>query len=175
MTEQERERMSEQISARFLELDLGAVAYLHTFLPIKDKKEVDTWYIIREIKARFPQIRIVVPKADFETGLLQHYKLHEQVELVSGAWGIPEPLSGDTVQPEQLDMVLVPLLAYDTQGCRVGYGKGFYDRFLTGCRPDVNITGLSFFEPVEQIADPGEHDIRLHRCITPNRIIMFNV
>ena len=68
-------------------------------------------------------------------------------------------------------MVLVPLLAFDTKGYRVGYGKGFYDRFLS--KIDVKKVGISLFEAVECIADVHEDDIRLDLCITPKQIYSF--
>lgn len=70
-------------------------------------------------------------------------------------------------------MVLIPLLAFDKKGYRVGYGKGFYDRFLADCRPDVVKVGLSVFEPIDEIADLNEFDIKMDFCITPNRVWQF--
>ena len=70
-------------------------------------------------------------------------------------------------------MVLVPLLGFDERGHRVGYGKGFYDRFLAECNPKIQKIGLSLFEPVAQIDDTSDFDIPLDACITPNRIWYF--
>lgn len=70
-------------------------------------------------------------------------------------------------------MVLIPLLAFDKNGYRVGYGKGFYDRFLAECRPDVVKVGLSVFEPIDEITDLNEFDIKMDFCITPNRVWQF--
>mgnify|MGYP003575184065 FL=1 len=88
-------------------------------------------------------------------------------------WGITEPVSGVEVLPEQLDIVLIPLLVYDKKGNRVGYGKGFYDRFLSECRSDAMKVGLSFFEPVDLISDANELDIPLDACISPKGIFTF--
>jgi len=63
-------------------------------------------------------------------------------------------------------VVIVPLLICDLNGYRLGYGKGFYDRFLSECRADVLKIGLNYFEPIAQI--PGEDtDIPLDFLITP--------
>ena len=69
--------------------------------------------------------------------------------------------------------MLLPLLAFDSKGNRVGYGKGFYDLFLSKCKPDVVKIGLSFFDTEEIIEDVFLEDIRLDYCITPDTIVKF--
>ena len=70
------------------------------------------------------------------------------------------------------DVMLVPLLAYDNQKNRLGYGKGFYDRFLEKCHSKTIFIGLSLFEPEESI--PIEKtDVPLNFCITPKNIYTF--
>ena len=70
-------------------------------------------------------------------------------------------------------MVILPLLAFDQQGYRVGYGKGFYDKFLSGCREDCLKVGFSYFEPIETIDDCNEFDVPLDLCITPQNVYVF--
>ncbi len=72
-----------------------------------------------------------------------------------------------------IDWVLVPLLAFDRRGHRVGYGKGFYDRFLAGCRSDARKIGLSLFAPVVAIDDIGSQDVALDAVVTPDRVWTF--
>jgi 5-formyltetrahydrofolate cyclo-ligase len=67
----------------------------------------------------------------------------------------------------------VPLLAYDKHGNRVGYGKGFYDNFLSKCKPETIKIGLSFFPPEDKIDDVSENDVNLDFCVTPEGIISF--
>ena len=69
--------------------------------------------------------------------------------------------------------MFVPLLAYDKLGNRVGYGKVFYDQFLSECSPETLKIGLSFFEPEEQINDVFENDIQLDYCVSPHTIFKF--
>ena len=80
-------------------------------------------------------------------------------DLQENAWGIPEPVDAEEVEVSEIDAVLAPLLVVDKQGNRVGYGKGFYDRFFAACRPDVKRLGLSYFEPVENITDVHGLDV----------------
>jgi len=72
-----------------------------------------------------------------------------------------------------IDAVLIPLLAFDNQGFRVGYGGGFYDRFLPACRPEALKVGLSFFDPVDVIEDKDQYDIPMDYCVTPTEIIRW--
>jgi len=77
------------------------------------------------------------------------------------------------VSESEIDLIFVPLLAFDETGNRVGYGKGFYDKFLTKCRPDAIKVGLSYFEAIDRISDSEQFDIPLNYCITPQRIYEF--
>ncbi|HYH56660.1 MAG TPA: 5-formyltetrahydrofolate cyclo-ligase, partial [Anseongella sp.] len=146
LTAKELSRLNEAVLKHFCRLDFDEVRYLHIYLPIKAKKEVDTMLLIAWLKENHPEIRIVVPKSDFTASSMQHYALSE-VEFKVSRFGIPEPVSGEEVAIKSIDMAVVPLLAVDKRGHRVGYGRGFYDRFLIECRPDVKTIGVSFFEP----------------------------
>ena len=68
----------------------------------------------------------------------------------------------------------MPLLAFDKQGHRVGYGKGFYDVFLNKCKPETIKIGLSFYEAEDAIDDVFENDVKLDYCITPKTIYTFS-
>ena len=89
------------------------------------------------------------------------------------ALNIFEPDSNDIIIPGEIDLVFVPLLAFDTNGFRVGYGKGFYDRWLAECKSSCIKVGFGYFEPIESIDDRNEFDVPLNFCITPYRIYEF--
>jgi 5-formyltetrahydrofolate cyclo-ligase len=154
---------------------LDGVRVLHTFLPIRRQDEVDTWVLIHKIWRSYPQIRVVIPKVDEGTVGMTHYELRPDTPLTTNRWGGQEPLqdSGLRIQDSEIDLIVVPLLAYDTRGYRVGYGKGYYDRFLAHCRPDVRKVGVSFFRPVARILDVDAHDIPLDVCVTPEGVLSF--
>ena len=103
---------------------------------------------------------------------LTHFLLTDSTALQLNAYGIPEPIEGIEVAVEKLDVVFVPLLAFDHHGNRVGYGQGFYDRFLKQCRPDAIKIGLSFFDPLDSI-ETNENDVRLDMVVTPNQVYNF--
>lgn len=157
----------------FSNIDLSFINVLHTFLPITEKKEVDTWLIIDRIRREFPNVRISIPKVNPQTGMFDSFYFEGLHQLAPNEWGIQEPKQGIPTEAGKIDLVLIPLLAYDKKGHRVGYGKGFYDKFLTTCRPDCKKIGLSLFEAEEKIDNVNDFDIRMNECITPGGIISF--
>jgi 5-formyltetrahydrofolate cyclo-ligase len=94
--------------------------------------------------------------------------------LIENAWGIREPAGDEPIDAAEIDMVLVPLLCFDKRSHRVGYGKGYYDRFLSKCRPDCLKIGLSFFPPVEAILRIGSRDIALDHFVLPDSTYTIN-
>ncbi|MFY0255775.1 5-formyltetrahydrofolate cyclo-ligase [Chitinophaga sp. 30R24] len=155
------------------QLDYQGVQLAHTFLPITEKKEADTWPLVKWLREQYPAMQWTISQSDMKTGDMRHYLWKTNTILVRNKFGIPEPVSGDLVQPAEIDLVFVPLLAFDEQGQRVGYGKGMYDRFLQQCRPGVRTIGLSLLGPVPRIEDAGPWDVRLQTVVTPDRIYQF--
>jgi 5-formyltetrahydrofolate cyclo-ligase len=154
----------------FASFDLTLAKYLHLFLPIEKFNEVDTRLILEKVWKEYPRAQTVVPRVDFETGEMLNLKHRHDTELSKNVWDIDEPTHDEFVDTQSIDMVLVPGLCFDRQLHRVGYGKGFYDRFLKTCRADCLKIGLSYFEPVEKI-DVHEGDVELDFVITPERVI----
>ena len=166
--EAEFRQLNQQLCSNFFQnIDLSPVQVLHTFLPIEKNREVNTWLIIDRIMEDHSQIRISIPKINNQTAALEHYYFEGKDQLKNNTWGIPEPVKGLPTPAEKIDAVLVPLLAFDKRGNRLGYGRGFYDRFLAECRPDCLKIGLSFFEMEERIEGIDEKDIPLDVVITP--------
>ncbi|WP_142686880.1 5-formyltetrahydrofolate cyclo-ligase [Chitinophaga polysaccharea] len=165
--------LNERLLANVRRLDFSAARNAHIFLPISEKKEADTWPLVKWGRSQWPDMEWVISRSDMKTGDMVHYLWKTNTVLVKNKFGIPEPVHGDVVPPEIIDLVFVPLLAFDRQGQRVGYGKGMYDRFLKQCRPDVRTIGLSLFEPVPQIEDVDPWDVPLHTVVTPDHIYQF--
>jgi 5-formyltetrahydrofolate cyclo-ligase len=169
----ESAQLSFQIYQQFFtNIDLSFIKVVHTFLPIVSKHEPDTWLIIDRLRREFPHIQISVPKTNAVDNTLTNFYLEGLHQLITTPWGIQEPLQGIATETEKIDLVLVPLLAFDRRGHRVGYGKGFYDRFLKRCRPDCKKVGLSFFEAEEEF-EHDSFDVPLDVCITPLGITTF--
>ncbi len=149
-----------------------AFKVLHTFLPQDNRKEIDTRKLIATLRISSPDSIITVPYVIPGSRQMRHYVLSDETLFIKNQWGIPEPdpYQALEISPESVDVVVVPLLAFDKLGYRVGYGAGYYDRFLAECRPDVIKIGLSFFDPVDQIEDIDQYDIAMSYCVTPERV-----
>ena len=166
--------LSEKLSAFFFSnVDLSSVNTIHLFLPILSKNEPDTWLIIRKLKNEFPHVRISIPRV--ENDHLANFYFESDSQLKKNKWGIQEPAFGVSTPTEKIDLVIVPLLAFDKKGSRLGYGKGFYDKFLSTCRSNCKKIGLSFFEPYLELIPVDQHDLPLDAVITPSQVFEFKV
>jgi len=175
LSAQEYQHLNEQLSETFVQrIDLSGVNLLHTFLPLTHNNEPDTWQIISHIRHYLPHIQIAVPRISVDGQELEAVGLELNARLQPNRWGIPEPVGGLLIDPLKIDVVVVPLLAFDREGNRVGYGKGFYDKFLPKCRPDCSRIGISFYEPVDRITDTDAYDQKLTGAVTPQKLFVFD-
>ncbi|KQN34481.1 5-formyltetrahydrofolate cyclo-ligase [Pedobacter sp. Leaf41] len=170
ISDMEYESLNIGLLNQFIKLDLREVKTLHIFLPIIEKREPNTFLIVEWLAEKHPEIKIIVPKADFENALMTNHEYLGVDDLQKNLYNILEPQKG-IVHNGEIDMVLIPLLAFDRWGYRVGYGKGFYDRFLQNI--NAQKIGLSLLSAIDKIDDVNEHDIALDFCITPTETIKF--
>lgn len=175
LSDAERRRKSVEIAARFFAgFDLSRIDFLHCFLPIEKFKEIDTKLIFERVWTDFPRVETLVPRVNFETGEMENLKFTPATKLAQNRWKIPEPAHDELIETEKIDLVLVPLLCFDRQGHRVGYGKGFYDKFLKNCRAGCLKIGLSYFSPVSaEIEDAHDADVKLDFCVAPESVRRF--
>jgi len=172
LTASEKNELSHKISDLFFQsVDLSEIQILHIYLPIESKHEPDTWLIMERIQREFPHIRLVIPRVNGEG--MENIFFEGLHQLEKTRWGMLEPKQGEHADPQKIDLVMVPLLAIDRQGHRIGYGKGYYDRFLKLCRPDCLKIGVSFFDPEPGIDEKSDHDVLLNACITPKEYFIF--
>ena len=164
----EIEDKSLKIANQLLQLDIWNHEFYHLFLSITSKKEINTEYILQIIFGK--DANVVIPKMKGEQ--LEHFLLTDSTQLNLNQWSIPEPTNGIKINANQIDVVFIPLMAYDKKGNRIGYGKGYYDRFLSECKPEAFKIGLSFFEPEDSI-ESSNHDIALDYCVTPEHLFDF--
>ena len=173
ITPAEKNKQDDLLLIQFQKMDLPFLGAVLSFYPIEEKREVNTFILTDYLRFKNPGLTVAYPKTDFATHTIQAVVCGDETEFKKNTYYIPEPVSDDIVLPAELDAVLVPLLLCDRYGNRVGYGKGFYDRFLQQCRADCLKIGLSYFEPVDGIEDANEFDVPLTVCITPLRTYVF--
>jgi len=171
ISEQEVETWSIEIANQIIKLPIWNYSYFHVFLSIVENKEVNTEFVFAILQGK--NKISCVSKSNFETNQMTHYLLTEQTIIKKNSYNIPEPISGKEVESSEIEVVFIPLLAFDKQGNRVGYGKGFYDIFLSNCKPNVLKIGLSYFDPEDVIEGINSQDIPMDYCITPKNIYCF--
>ena len=145
---------------------------IHVFLPILSKNEVNTNSLIQHLFHE-TNCTVIASKSNFTTLEMKHFIIDEDTSIENDKYGIPTPVNAIPISEKEIDWIIVPLLCFDERGYRVGYGKGFYDRFISKCRPDVNTIGLSIHEPIKEISDINEYDIALDHCVTPKKVYHF--
>jgi len=171
LSDTERGEKSRRIADYYFEnFGLTKIGFLHVFLPIEKNGEIDTFSLVNRLWRNSPATVTVASRVDFETMTLENLRFDAAAKYTVNRWHIPEPIGNKTIEIKRIDAVLIPLLCFDTCGFRVGYGKGFYDKFLSACRKDCLKIGLSYFTPVAEISDAQSFDVKLDFCITPEEI-----
>ena len=171
LSEKEIEDKSLAIANQLIQMQIWDKLYYHLFLTIAEQKEIDTEFILQVLAGKDKEI--VISKCEFSTLGMIHYLLTDNTKIKKNSYNVPEPIDGIEVPDAKIDVVFVPLLAYDKAGNRVGYGKGFYDNFLSKCKPETIKIGLSFFPPEEIINGISENDVKLDYCVTPEMVLQF--
>lgn len=176
LSDEDLQLRSKQVCRQFFSsIPLEKVHTLHSYMPINSQRELDPMLILARLRLEYQHIRLVVSRTLWQQRQMEHVYLDKEVQLQQNKWGIPEPVGGESCPAHMIDAVLVPLLAFDRQGHRLGYGAGFYDRFLASCAPHALSIGLSLFPPLEEPM-PGifPTDIALTHCLTPEEVFVFS-
>jgi 5-formyltetrahydrofolate cyclo-ligase len=164
----EREAMSRNICRRFTRLTVvQGCASVMIFLSFGS--EINTDYIIEWSWKQ--KKRVLVPLCKPETREMDIFPIASFADLEPGYFGIREPKRGLRlpVAKEVIDLVVVPAVAFDRRGYRVGYGGGYYDRFLIGM--DVPTIGLAFDCQIITAAPVDEYDQAVQGIVTEKEYI----
>ncbi len=150
---------------QFQKLDWANVSSVANFYPLENHNEPNSLLFTRYLKWLIPGIQMVYPVVDATTATISFYKETEEIRFNN--WGIAEPISTEKLEPHSIDAVIVPLIGFDLKGHRIGYGKGFYDKYFENYPKHRPRIGVSYFEPISNIEDTHEFDVPLTHCITP--------
>ena len=173
LSEKDKMRLNDLLLIQFQKISFPDVNVLLTYCPMENAAEPNTFLFSDFLAFRLPALQTAYPRMINSTFDMDAILVNDETEFVNNDYGIEEPLQGEKISPEEIDLVFIPMLAFDEQGYRVGYGKGYYDRYLAQCRSDVLKIGFSFFEAEPRIDDINEFDVPLNYCITPMRIYEF--
>lgn len=160
---------SNAIFENCLKLDIWDAKFCHVFKSIEKFNEIDTSRLISLLFER--NKRVVVPVSNFSSNTMIHVEIIPETTFINNRYGIPEPEIKNVINEDMIDVVFVPLLCVDYAGNRVGYGKGFYDKFLKNCRPNTQFIGLSLFDVLPFLIEKNDTDIALYQTVTPTEII----
>lgn len=173
LSSKERLKLDDLLLLQFQQFNYADVRTILTYWPLSKQAEPNTHLFSGYLRHIVHGLKIAYPVSDPHQFAIQALQIDEDTVYHTNEWGITEPKTGTVIDATSIDLVLVPMLTCDKDGYRVGYGKGFYDRYLTQCRKDVVKMGLSYFEPVEHITDRDQFDVPLSFCITPHHIYEF--
>ncbi len=170
----EKDKLEDLMLIRFQEAGWQVPDTVMTYIPFSQENEYDPELVIRYCRFQHPGLRLCCPLLLNQGNRMDAVSWDEDTVFARNSFGIPEPVNSERVDGGEIGMVLVPLLAYDLHGYRVGFGKGYYDRFLAEQCPQATRIGFSFFEPVDSVDDVESYDMPLDFCVTPVKLYSFN-
>ncbi|MBF0597773.1 5-formyltetrahydrofolate cyclo-ligase [Faecalibacter rhinopitheci] len=162
-------KMSNQIFEKIKQFNFSEDQTFHIFLPIDKNNEIITYPIIQWLQENGKTI--VLPLV-IENDMI-NCKVEPGFTTRLSPLQIPEPTDYMEITSDKIDVVFVPMFVTDRQGNRVGYGGGYYDKFLARCRPETKKIGLTYFRPIDSIDDAYKGDIALDYLITPEEMVSF--
>jgi len=165
LTQSECIKLDDLLLIQLQKMDWSDVFCIGSFYPMDAHNEPNTLLFTRYLKAVIPNLSIAYPRIEASGNNMEFYEETESV--IENKWGIQEPAPLNKVLPEQMDIILVPMLVFDKDGHRVGFGKGYYDRYFSKYDYVNPRVGISYFEPIPKIEDTDQFDVPLSHCITP--------
>lgn len=171
--EEDLQQQTALMAFNFKKLTFPPVNYLLSYSPLQSRREFDVSVCEDQLKQKNPSLQTAWPRIEEQSHDMEACLVQRGGYFVKNRYNILEPISTHIIEPELLDVIFLPLVAFDERGYRIGYGKGYYDRYLARCRVDIIRVGFCFFEAVRGIEDINQYDVPLDFCITPYRIYEF--
>lgn len=165
-----RQLLSVKISDNFFATEWSKANKFFVFMGSEQFMEPDTWPIIKGLWTQNKEVCIphLLGKS------MEAANFTPSTALTTDRYGLLSPKNPKPIDPTTLDVVLLPLLISDKNGNRVGYGGGYYDRFLQPLPQSIFRIGLNFFSPIDEIQDAVFHDVPIHALISPDGIFVSN-
>ncbi|HJS54909.1 MAG TPA: 5-formyltetrahydrofolate cyclo-ligase [Chitinophagaceae bacterium] len=169
----ERAKLDDLLLIQLQTIQLPFITFLLSYWPIEENHEPGTHLFTDYLEFKNPELIICYPKSNFPDHIMQAVQTNDDTRFRKNQYNLYEPEDGIVVNPAGIDMIFVPLLSFDKKGFRIGYGKGFYDRYLSQCRSECLKIGFSYFGPLDSIDDTNEFDVPLNLCVTPTAVYVF--
>lgn len=169
----EKVRLDDLMLIQLQTVELPFITFLLSYWPIDKMNEPNTHLFSDYIEFQNPELITCYPMTNFKDGTIKAIQTNDDTRFRKNEYSVYEPDGGTSVNNAGIDMVFVPLVCFDKKGYRVGYGKGFYDKYLCNCRKDCMKIGFSYFEPLDKIDDTNEFDVPLNLCVTPTTVYVF--
>ncbi len=159
----------------------GSVAERLLALPEFREARIVATYVAKADEVQTSQIvavslaggkKLIVPRADPASGALSFSAIGSMAELSPGHFGVLEPKAGSEVPLDEADVVVVPVVAWDEQGHRLGYGRGFFDRALS-TNPVPLRVGLALEAQKEPTLPQSPDDVPMDIVVTEARVLRF--
>jgi len=166
-------KLDDLLLIQFQQMYFPDALTLLTYWPASNHAEPNTHLFSGYLRHTIPGLQIAYPVIDTATNTFNAVLVDEDTVYATNSLGITEPKQGTIIEPAGIDVVFTPLLVCDAKGYRVGFGKGFYDRYLAACREDVVKVGFNYFAPVDKIDDTQSFDVPLDYCLTMDNIYEF--
>ncbi|WKV12912.1 5-formyltetrahydrofolate cyclo-ligase [Marivirga harenae] len=171
LSQAEYERRNELLYHRLIKfLEDNHFNSIHTFIPIKKNKEPDVFPFVQYLWSEKPEVDVITGVSDLQNPIMHHVKITQSTTFLENKWGIPEPKDGESYLIDKIECVLVPMVVGSKGGHRIGYGKGYYDRFLEKCSPNTLFIGIALGPLLDGDLYKDQFDIGMHRMITPFEI-----
>jgi 5-formyltetrahydrofolate cyclo-ligase len=166
-------KLDDLMLIQFQQLNFSNIRSVLSYWPIAANNEPNSHLFSGYLRHHIYNIQLAYPVSNFKNTQMEAVAIDENTVYKKSPQQITEPTTGIVLDPKSLDLILVPLIICDYKGYRVGYGKGFYDQYLTRCKTTVCTVGFSYFKPVTSIEDVNAFDVPLSYCITPNEVFEF--
>ncbi|WP_375579340.1 5-formyltetrahydrofolate cyclo-ligase [Marivirga tractuosa] len=175
LSQTEYERRNQLLCNRLIDFfGVNQFKSIHTFIPIKNNKEPDTFPFIQYLWSEKPEIDVITAISDLYSPIMSHVEIKENTTFLENKWGIPEPQDGKAYSIDEIECVLVPMVIGSKNGHRIGYGKGYYDRFLENCNSRTLFVGVTLGPLIEGDLFIDQFDIPMHWMVTPFEEIKIN-
>ncbi len=173
ISEKEKLKWDDLLLIQFQKINLENIRTVFAYWPMENMNEPDTHTIVRYLQHMIPDLQLAYPVIDHISSEMKSVLINDETNFSENIFGIIEPEKGIEIDPTEIDLVLVPMLICDRAGNRIGFGKGYYDRFLIKCRKNITKISFSYFDPIDKIEDTNAFDVPLNFCITPQSIYEF--